>query len=77
VKTRPSTRSQRRRDPIRTSADAASSGRLHSKVAAMAVERAVTELGIHASLSDIVAKAQLIENRILQSRSRRKPEQMC
>ena len=33
MKTRPSTRSQRRRDPIRTSSDAASSGRLHSKVA--------------------------------------------
>jgi len=43
----------------------------------MAVERAVAELGIHAGLSDIVAKAQLIENRILESRSRRKPEQMC
>jgi hypothetical protein len=43
----------------------------------MAVERALAELGIHASLSDIVAKAQLIENRMLQSRSRQKPEQTC
>jgi len=77
VKTRQSTRNQRRGDPIRTSADPASPKRLQSKVAAIAVERAVTEMGIHASLSDIVAKAQLIENRILQSRSRRKPEQMC
>jgi len=73
VKTRRGTRNQRRRD----SPDPASPERLQSKVAAMAVEHAVAELGIHARLSDIVAKAQLIENRILQSRSRRKPEQMC
>lgn len=77
MKTRPSTRNQKRRDPIGPSADPASYESLHSKVAAMAVERALAELGIHAGLSDIVAKAHVIENRILQSRSRRKPEQMC
>ena len=77
MSTRPGTRNNRIGDPIRTSAGPASSESLHSKVSAMAVERAVAELGIHASLSDIVAKAQVIENRILQSRSRRKPEQMC
>ena len=77
MKTRRGTRNQRRGDPNRTSADPASPERLPSKIAAMAVERALAELGIHASLSDIVAKAELIENRILQSRSRRKPEQVC
>ena len=76
MKTRRSTRNQRRGDPIRT-ADPASPERLQSKIAAMAVERALAELGIQASLGDIVAKAQLIENRMLQSRSRQKPEQTC
>ena len=76
MKTR-GTRNQRRGDPIRTSVDPASPERLQSKIAAMAVEHALAELGLHASLSDIVAKAQLLENRMLQSRSRQKPEQTC
>jgi hypothetical protein len=43
----------------------------------VAIEQALAELGIHAKLSDIIANAQSIENGIIQSRSRRKPEQMC
>jgi hypothetical protein len=43
----------------------------------LAIEQALAELEIHAKLRDIVAKAQSIENGIMQSRSRRKPEQMC
>ena len=42
-----------------------------------AIDPAVSEPGMHASLSDIVARAQSIENRIIASRSRRKPEKMC
>lgn len=43
----------------------------------LAIEQALAELGIHARLSDIVGKAQSIENGIVQSRRRRTPEQMC
>ena len=51
--------------------------RLDSRAIVLAIDGASAELGIHARLSDIVAKAQTIENGIIQSRSRRKPEQMC
>jgi hypothetical protein len=43
----------------------------------LAIEQALAELGIHASLSDIVAKAQSIENGIIQLRSHRKREHAC
>ena len=48
-----------------------------SKVTVLAIEQALSELGRHASLSEIIAKAQIIENRIVQSRSRRKQEHPC
>ena len=41
------------------------------------IEQALAELGIHAKLSDIVAKARSFENGIIQSRSRRKREHAC
>ncbi len=50
---------------------------LDLKLTVLAIEQALAELGIHAKLSDIVAKARSIENRIIQSRSRRKPEHLC
>jgi hypothetical protein len=40
----------------------------------LAIEQALAELGMHARLSDIVAKARFIENGIIQSRCRREPE---
>jgi hypothetical protein len=40
----------------------------------LAIEQALAELGMHAKLSDIVAKARFIENGIIQSRYRREPE---
>jgi hypothetical protein len=43
----------------------------------LAVEQALAELGSHAKLSDIVAKAQSIENEITHPRSRRKREHLC
>jgi hypothetical protein len=43
----------------------------------LATEQASEELGIPARLSDIVAKVQSIENGVIQSRSRRKPERLC
>ena len=63
-------------DSIGTSAGQVSRERLGSTVTVLAIEQALAELGIP-RLGDIVAKAQSIENGIIQSRSRRKPEQMC
>jgi hypothetical protein len=51
--------------------------KVDSRVAMLALEQALAELGIHASLSDLVRRAQVIETTIMQSRSRRKPEQLC
>jgi len=70
-------RNTKRADSIGTSAGPVSCERVNSRITVLAIEQALAELGIHARLSDIVAKAQSIENGILQSRSRRKPEQMC
>ena len=51
--------------------------KVDSRVAVLAIEQALAELGIHAPLSDLVRRAQLIETAIMQSRSRRKPEHLC
>ena len=50
---------------------------LPSEGTVIAIEQALAELGIHARLSDIVAKAQSIENEIIPPRSRRKREHLC
>ena len=60
-----------------TSAGPVSREKLHSRVTVLTIEQPFVELGIHARLSDIVAKAQSIENGIIQSRSRRTPEHVC
>jgi|GEM_PF-3137721 len=77
MSTRRGTRSTKRGNSVGPSHSTASRERLDTGVALRAIEQALSELGIHATLSDIVARAQLIENRIIQSRSRRKPEHMC
>ena len=64
-------------DSTGTSAGQVSRERLGSTVTVLAIEQALAELGIHARLSDIVAKAQSSENGILRSRSRRKGEHAC
>jgi len=46
--------------------------KLDSRVTVLQIERALAELGIHAKLSDIVAKARFIEDGIIQSPSCRK-----
>ena len=51
--------------------------KLDSRVAALAIEQALAELGMHASLNDLVRRAQSIEKAIMQSRSHRKPEHLC
>ena len=51
--------------------------KVDSRVAVLALEQALAEPGIHASLSDLVRRAQVIETTIMQSRSRRKPEHLC
>jgi hypothetical protein len=77
VSTRRGALKTKRADSIEPSARLVSGARLESRVTGLAIEQALAELGIHAKLRDIVAKAQSIENGIMQSRSRRKPEQMC
>jgi hypothetical protein len=77
VSTRRGTRNTKRFDPPGTSAGLASCGGLKTRVTVLAIEQALAELGIHARLGDIVAKARSIENGNIQSRSRRKPEHLC
>jgi hypothetical protein len=67
----------KRTDSIGNSAGRVSRERLGSTVTVLAIEQALADMGIHARLSDIVAKAQSIENGIIQSRSRRKREHAC
>lgn len=77
MNTRQGTRNGKRRESISPSVGPVSDGSLDSSVTMFAVEQALAELGIHASLSAIAAKAQSIEKRIIQSRSRRKMEHVC
>ena len=77
MSTRRGAENTKRADSIGTSAGQVSSERLGSTVTVLAIEQALAELGIHARLSDIVAKARSIENKIIQLRTRRTPEQMC
>ena len=77
MNTQSSTRNTKRADAIAASAGLIPEGRLDSRVTVLAIEQALAELGIHAKLSDIVAKARLIENELIQASARRKPEQTC
>jgi hypothetical protein len=76
VSTRRVARNPKRADSIGTSAGPVSREKFDSRVTVLEIKRALAELGILARLSDIVAKKN-IENGIIQSRSRCKPEQMC
>ena len=67
----------KRVDSIGSPAGQVSRERVGSTVTFLAIERALADLGIHARLTEIVAKAQSIENGIMQSRSRRKREHAC
>jgi hypothetical protein len=67
----------KRADSTGASTGQVSRERLGSTVNVLAIEQALADLGIHARLSEIVAKAQSIENGIMQSRSRRKREHAC
>jgi hypothetical protein len=71
------TRNAKRADTMGAPAGAISGARPDSRVTVLAIEQALADLGIHAKLGDIVAKARLIKNEIIRSRSRRKPDQMC
>jgi len=77
VSTRRGAANAKRADSTGTSAGQVSRERLGSTVTVLAIEQALADLGIHARLSDIVAKAQSIENGIIQSPSRRKREHAC
>ncbi len=70
-------RNTKRTDSLKTSGGPVPRETEDSRITVLAVEQALTELGIHARLSDIVAKAHSIESGIIQSRSRRKREQVC
>ena len=77
MSTRRGARNTKKADSIGTSASSFSREGLGSTITVLVIEQALAELGIHARLSDIVAKARSVENGIIQPRSRRKPEQMC
>ena len=62
---------------VSSSACPVSLKKVDSKVAVLAIEQALAEVGLHAPLSDLVRRAQSIETTIMQSRSRRKPEHLC
>ena len=68
MNTRRGTRKTKTGDSIGTSRSPVVPGGLDAKVTILAIEQALEELGIHATLSDIVAKAQSIERLIIQSR---------
>jgi len=77
VSRRRSTHTMKRGDSIETSTIPVIRERTNRRATVVAIEEALAELGIHAKLSDIVAKARLIENGIRPSRSRGKPEHQC
>ena len=77
MSTRRGSRGTKRGESVATSAGLGARQRLYSRVTLLGIEQVLAELGIDARMSDIVAKAQSIENGIIQSRARRKPEQMC
>ena len=77
MSTRRSAANTKRADSTGTSAGQVSRERLGSTVTVLAIEQALADLGTQARLSGIVAKAQSIENGIMQSRSRRKREHAC
>jgi hypothetical protein len=77
VSTRRGAANTKRADSTGTSAGQVSRERLGSTVTVLAIEQALADLGIHARLSEIIGKAQSIENGIMQSRSRRKREHAC
>ena len=77
MSTRRGAANTKRADSTGTSASQVSRERMASTVTVLAIEQGLADLGIHARLSDIVAKAQSIENGIMQSRSRRKREHAC
>jgi hypothetical protein len=77
VSTRRGTPNSKRSDSTGTPAGQLSGKRLGPTVTLLAIEQAFAELGVHARLSDIVAKAQSIENGIKKSPLRRKREHVC
>ena len=77
MNTQSRTRNTKRADAIAASAGLIPEGRLDSRVTVLAIGQPLAELGIRAKLSDIVAKARLIENELVQASALRKPEQTC
>ena len=71
------TRHTKRADAIGASAGLIPGGRLDSRVTVLAIEQSLAELGIHAKLSDIVAKARLIENELVQASARAVRRSKC
>ena len=67
----------KRADFTGTHAGQLSDKRLGPTVTLLAIEQALAQLGVRARLSDIVAKAQPIENGTKSSPSRRKREHAC
>jgi hypothetical protein len=77
VSTRRGAPNTKRSGSIGTFGTPVSRERQGSTVTVLAIGQALAELGIRARLSDIVANTGSIENAIIQSRTRRKPGQVC
>ena len=75
MSTRRRARATTRGKSVGSSEGMASRKRLDPTFTVLAIRYALSELGIHATLRDIVARAQSIEKETI--RSGRKPEQMC
>jgi len=77
VSTQQGATNTKRADSTGASTCQVSRERRGSTVTVLGIEQVLADLGIHARLSEIVVKAESIENGVMRSRSRREREHEC